>query len=1170
MFDQRQKFPRIKDPRQAFALVIALGLMAFILLLMLALTTFVRVETAATRSSLDMLSARMNAMLGAHIALGQLQGAAGPDRRVTAAAGIKEDAQLWADPGNRFWTGVWRTDDPSTGNAFGNTEAIREWSRTVAGATWLVSQSSTSSLNPAVPLTSANSRVLARQRLDNGDLVPIRVPRVEMDNANGFAYWVSDHSLRPDILLAPPEENRVAPPAASLNARRNFIAPARSGVFQRPEMSLFNADSYENWLRLSSITSESEIVLLDFAEIPEDIALADLDTLTGGRYSFGSLGLLADTRRGGLRKDLSRYLINGQGLTNSSLMVDPSDYSQLPANAQLPRWGIVRGWYEAGLGMSDTVATAPFIGPHGNDQFGIHPLIAGVQVRMGFAYIQEELPGQEGIPEALREYRYRAVLQVFPRLDLWNPYNVSLPAQDLLFRVAVPFNVKPDDRNNLNAARLFGVNGREYHLVDDSGGTGDAFELGQWLTDESGEPYLEFRIQMPSLAPGVVLPFLLDAAQGANYNPGNPTATTPMVHEPYWDAFVAIPTNMLIEPLGGNPPIGDATGTVTYVTFFETAQNDNLAMNVELRLADGGLLQRVRERANTNGFVNTNPNQNPGQIGYFEPAELALFENGISLHEVPSGGLKALYKDTFRVLDDNNNRFSKRNWANFSVRVGDYDRFVEPTPGNESNREIHFTTTGVSDTNDLDAQVWFHGFLGQTVAVSHYARNRVQNDENLFEYVFYEVPRTHSNGLGVISMAQLQHAPLAQRYWHAENAFANSFIPPWIRRDSLAGFFGGAGSSDTLFDLSYLVNESLWDRYFLSGWNGVGIPERADFASGNLAQLRTIANNAAVNDFDTAAAWLVIVGAFNVNSTSIDAWRDLLLAGRGLASLTTVSGTTGSGETTHGADEVPFPRFTYPHRKASPVDGSPKPSGGPLSSLGQDIGLVENWAGMRALQDAEIELLAETLVDEIRARGPFLSLADFVNRQLVSASDSLDRDPVIALRGAIQAAIDRVSQPLVTGNPESGGWINAEFNFDSIAARRRDYVHAFTNPDKITGEGNADRRENWLGVPRGEIAQRLAGIPGFLTQADILNVIGPRLTARGDTFSIIVEGEYQSRPGFGNPTRARCLMVVQRVSDFINSDDPADTATANLQPENLDFGRRFEIVQFRWLSPEDF
>ncbi|MEN8662724.1 MAG: hypothetical protein ABF330_09575, partial [Lentimonas sp.] len=71
---------------QGFALVIALSLMAFVLLLLLSITTLVQVESQGAQTVKQRMEAEQAALLSLNIAIGELQKAAGPDQRVTAAA----------------------------------------------------------------------------------------------------------------------------------------------------------------------------------------------------------------------------------------------------------------------------------------------------------------------------------------------------------------------------------------------------------------------------------------------------------------------------------------------------------------------------------------------------------------------------------------------------------------------------------------------------------------------------------------------------------------------------------------------------------------------------------------------------------------------------------------------------------------------------------------------------------------------------------------------------------------------------------------------------------------------------------------------------------------------------------------------------------------------------
>ena len=67
-----------------FALLIVVTLLGFIVVLLLGLATYTRIETTIAGNTQRQAQARENALLALNVALGQLQKHAGPDRRVTA------------------------------------------------------------------------------------------------------------------------------------------------------------------------------------------------------------------------------------------------------------------------------------------------------------------------------------------------------------------------------------------------------------------------------------------------------------------------------------------------------------------------------------------------------------------------------------------------------------------------------------------------------------------------------------------------------------------------------------------------------------------------------------------------------------------------------------------------------------------------------------------------------------------------------------------------------------------------------------------------------------------------------------------------------------------------------------------------------------------------------
>jgi hypothetical protein len=89
--------------------------------------------------------------------------------------------------------------------------------------------------------------------------------------------------------------------------------------------------------------------------------------------------------------------------------------------------------------------------------------------------------------------------------------------------------------------------------------------------------------------------------------------------------------------------------------------------------------------------------------------------------------------------------------------------------------------------------------------------------------------------------------------------------------------------------------------------------------------------------------------------------------------------------------------------------------------------------------------------------------------------------------------------------------------------------------------------------------------PGWLSQADVLAVLGPVLTARSDTFLVRAYGDSANPATSVVEGRAWCEAVVQRVPDYVDAADPPEAA-AGLRETNRIYGRRFQIVRFRWLS----
>ena len=70
-------------------------------------------------------------------------------------------------------------------------------------------------------------------------------------------------------------------------------------------------------------------------------------------------------------------------------------------------------------------------------------------------------------------------------------------------------------------------------------------------------------------------------------------------------------------------------------------------------------------------------------------------------------------------------------------------------------------------------------------------------------------------------------------------------------------------------------------------------------------------------------------------------------------------------------------------------------------------------AAAAQFNDEQMEALAEEIVAQIKRRGPFLSLSEFVNRRL-STDQAVDS---LSLAGTVEAALSQLSERTTDDNP---------------------------------------------------------------------------------------------------------------------------------------------------------
>jgi hypothetical protein len=465
----------------------------------------------------------------------------------------------------------------------------------------------------------------------------------------------------------------------------------------------------------------------------------------------------------------------------------------------------------------------------------------------------------------------------------------------------------------------------------------------------------------------------------------------------------------------------------------------------------------------------------------------------------------------------------------------------------------------------------------------------------------------------ILSLGRFQQVNLSRFLWQPTFPLGNSEASPYVDRFRAAGLNSHTvntangvqhmiwpsiratgpqtfpnNAANEFVDLSYLLNENIWDSYFLSS-----IPQTGALTFDNSVPLDNSRhrftdgpnlNVSTARSPDLAAAYLENLGALNINSTSVEAWKALLTAFRSLK----ISGNTGA-PLTNPDDTVPFSRTLNPQN--GPIRFSD------VSNTPSDYGAVSGNAsfdrlalGFRFLSDAQISRLSERIVDEVRLRGPFLSFADFVNRRLVSPHDAANTGGAwYRARTTNSAPAFRLQAISSNYDPFPGlsginGSLQRAINLSGINGGMNNPLTANSTADRVfrLDTNRADGISGWpmqifpnvhhyldtehlAGVPAGEIGQLLSHSPGFVTQGDLLAMIGPALTPRGDTFLVRSYGDAVDKSG-KVLARAYLEAVVQRTTDPVT---PAGTTGTDKWRYTDKFGRKFKIVSFRWLRPDE-
>ena len=1157
---------------RGFALVISLSLMVLLVVIAVGLLGISSISIRSANRSEAMAVAKANARMALTLALGDLQKHAGPDQAVTASSSI-----LAGGTGQSAWTGVWKNTagedadqvrwlvsgqkpDPA---ATGSAESITlvDLSKAKAGPDPIEA--------PAVAIAAEGKGYPGRYAWwigDEGVKARVDIERPADAPANN----------RERIALS---QSPAAPGLATLGEAWNDIVdgkgPGRSALISLPTAAIATADPDVPADHFADLTTGGYGLPVNVVTggMKADLSLIFDRSQKSKKYAARYLGGTATTAsHHGANvyqfsvNDPKKFYLSKTLSLDGTRPVGPNwgnlwNYATLWQNAAGQQYPVVGAFpvpwsdlrYRTWLPYRNHNA-GPFQNDLQHTNSPLQPVVSMLQ--MGFRLKSEPVAPPAGSP-ANSPRMFRAQVELKPVFGLWNPYNVTLRAAPYTFEWALyPYfrlnYAKPAGNGKFTDGRLTKLWLR------------DAWTNGGGTIPTPDNPtqgkYFSVRTDPVDIQPGEFR--LFSVTDQIDIKAGN-TYTL----KPAWSEKGAFVVDLTYEAADGS--VAERLIPSGYRAWFgdvvlqDTQSRDTLDRYPSLDIkktascwftlkSGGNVLLRSTELWNGDPGA-TIPVPEPvvsGSTGGLDTTkETFLIDDLAGDGVVAHVATWSFFTRTSTQMAEANQRL--RGWIDSNPRGFVTNPAWDGSKVEGANRfGWHLTSHLMGGTHDPaprgqvgDGKGGNRGLIGEggraepepQVDPSNLARYRgfggpANTPAGQANVVVYDVPRTP-----LVSIGQFQHAQLSRYNFEpgfvAGNSYANPRIP--LAETVNRGFSGVSGLD--IVDTPHEVNSRLWDGFFFStlgidyarttGSSFDSIFDLAKLATGesSLPNPRMIlapgSSDLSIDKMiatagdrapEALASRLRIKGAFNVNSTSATAWKALLstMASAELPVIDPARGSV-SWETPGG---IRFNRFGHAiTRDAHEKGGS-----------GDEPGF---WQGWRTLSDEELDQLAGEIVNEVKARGPFRSLGDFVNRD--PGSDTSDH----SLKGPLQAALDRT--------------VNAGLDASIGAAARKPPGKVFSNA--MTGESTA------------------TGSAGYLLQGDVLQSLAPVLQARSDYFRIRACGE--ALDGDGKVVaRAWCEAFVQRVPDYIDPAEPAHFTAGELKSDaNRNFGRRYQVVSFQWL-----
>lgn len=1186
-----------KTQDRGFALIVTLSLMILLTVVAVGLLTLSSISLRSSGQGSAMSVARANARMALMLAIGELQKTTGPDKAITAPSEI-----VAASPAKPNLTGVWDSwdfdvrsssldyDGPKTQASSGSSPGFKGWLVSDGSLTGPKDRSYVDKafVGDTVELVGDGALGKNAANLDKVRAGKVKVTR-DGKRTGSFAWHVSDESVKARI-----NTYRDLSGNQTLSQKRGLLAGHRPDValMENSKKAKLGSPSWpDDVLDYSAaLATTGKIVSLNQAELFDNTP-----TIKSFRNDVTpySLGLLTNVREGGLKQDLtSLFELTTNGSTgttglptafNNKRLYQTNVYSSGAAVTGVsdPYWNALAGYYNSykELVTPETNPTLYRVPPEAVTlattvpqplQFSPAPVIAKVELLFSFLVRDKHGPWTNPNPPA----DYMGHLLYTPIFTLHNPYNVSLQFDRMkvgLVNVPVGFTFYKNGVAQNNMTPLS-------DLHQTKGGKKEFWmELANWASPSAASPTGSIVMK-----PGQTMVFApyIDPVEAFGLNNAS-----------YFD-YGNNKTGLETAPLhakqgfsGGN--LGFDVDWLVHLpaeTVFYLNKADTVAIEFKTIVPPGGSAFNVKAAITSKGVTKDCGGLNftyntQAVLDKFFPDLLRYPKSGTgptaaSMHasnsmkagEISTQKSFALFSAYARTANGGaDSTGSRTRIAEAKTPLPDGRLSGNPFLHNNAARMVINTDLSKEKPGSQSHELNLVALNGSTDDAFSIAADFRTNSLLNYKQV---TGRSIKSG----SYLEIPSGPLqAIADFRRSNVLASPYLPAFVQPvgNSYASPLMDTGSviqtgvtSYALLDHSVLANHALYDRTYFSTLAPVGTtpagtgfanfmkdnkPLRSQLFQAYLPTGQTVddAKSAlftsngkpTASAYKRAAQYQMVKGSFNVNSTRVQAWK-AMLSSMNHSKLMTLWAKSGLLATTPSST-IPIPAMTL-HNGSSTT--------GTFAVTNIDDQIANQWNGYREFSEADIDALATRIVEQVRLRGPFLSMSEFVNRRI-------GPDSVLTRTGALQNAIN-----------------DSKLN-DT----------AFTAEVPVSAANVSDANAYGFKTPLAATGNPAAGAPGWLSQADILKLLEPAATVRSDTFVIRTCGE--ATDGTGNVVaRAYAEAVLQRVPEYVNPSElptsripnpnapatAADSITpALLASENIAFGRRFEMVSFKWLSPNE-